>query len=278
MFNNFGIQKNLIERIKSGTYTFMLIVLLFVITDSFATGNLDDITQMSPEVIQLSMRYPYESTISFMQAPQTKSAFKPGFVSGDNVSIKKKSKGKAFWYSFLLPGAGEYYVGRKTMAKGFFFTEIALWAAYISFESYHKWKRDDMYIYAATHADAQARGKPSQYFVDIGNYDNIYDYNDAKQRQREFYKVYPVNDDYFWAWESNEHRKQFERMRISGSRAHNRAEFMIGGIIANHMVSAINAVWQLHRRNKRLSKIEDARFHFQVTPDGFYTMSILKYF
>jgi len=199
--------------------------------------------------VTLALRHPY----LLNQENVASNASLLMFNSEFEKSPLMKSKGKAFLLSFLMPGAGEYYIGNKTLAKSFFFTELVLWAGYFSFKSYSDWKRDDMYLFASAHAGANARNKPPQYFVDIGNYDNIYEYNDAKQRQREFFNVYP-EDEYYWNWDAVENREEFEQMRISSDRAHNRSIFAIGGIIANHLLSAIDAVWQSYKYNKKLSQ------------------------
>ncbi len=180
----------------------------------------------------------------------------------------EKSKGKAMLLSMLIPGAGQWYLGHKNWARAFFVTEVALWTGAISFDAYSKWRRDDMKTFAALHAHADINDKPSQYFVDMGNYIDIYEYNDAKQLRREFQKVYDV-DEYFWAWGSDVQQHDFEQMRISSDRARNRAIFMVGGIIANHLFSAIDAVWKTYRYNKKFHATgPPVSFHFATRPTG----------
>lgn len=258
-------------KIYQRTLVLLLITIPFTL---FAETPLAGIKVKNPDDMRLALRYPgLMNTDNLSQAPAS-------MMQQNSQDPRLKAKGKAFLYSLLLPGAGEYYVGNKTMAKVFFFTEVILWASAISFDSYSNWKRDDMYVYAATHAGAHAEDKPAQYFVDIGNYDNIYEYNDAKQRQREFYKVYS-EDEYYWSWDSQENRDKFENMRISSDRAHNRAIFAIGGIIANHLVSAIDAVWQSNRYNKRIKNEQNSegmRLRFDAHPAGYYAMTLEKRF
>lgn len=177
-----------------------------------------------------------------------------------------KHRGKAFIRSLLLPGSGERYLGKKTLAKAFLITEVTLWVSYFAFREYGNWVRDDALAYAATHSGAGIDGKPSQYYVDIGNYSDIYEYNDAKQRMREFDKVYDT-DDYFWEWDSDQNRREFENMRIAGDRAINRSVFVLGGIFANHLLSAIDAVWQTYRHNKELSQENEEQVKIQIQSD-----------
>ncbi len=226
-----------------------------------------------------------ESTNATEQSPsarklilQTDDHFRAALAAkpADDVKVEAKSRGKAFLFSLLIPGAGEYYLGKNTLAKSFFFTEVALWASYISFQTYSNWKRDDMYVIAATHANAEIGDKPSQYFVDLGNYQDIYEYNDAKQRSREFYQVYPI-DTYYWSWDDAANQRKFEQLRIASDRAHNRSVFVIGGIIANHLVSAIDAVWQSNRLNKKLQQ-SGLSIHLCSIPQGNLLVTVTKSF
>jgi len=195
-------------------------------------------------------------------------------------SLEKKKRGKAFIRSLIVPGAGERYVGKKTLGKAFLISEITLWLGYVAFRQYGKWIKDDAKTYAATHANAQINGKPSQFFVNIGIYNDIDQYNDAQLRMRQFDKVYQ-SEDYFWSWDSEENRRSFERMRISGDRALNRSMFVLGGIFANHIISAIDAVWQTYRYNKKLKQKEQTQLMFKIQYKAYpeaITINLLKPF
>lgn len=186
------------------------------------------------------------------------------FVSSNNQLNAYKDRKKAFLWSLILPGAGEYYVGKHTFAKAFFSTEITLWLSYFAFRQYGKWVRDDALAFAATHSGAEIHGKPSQFFVDIGNYTDIYEYNESKLRFGEFDKVYSA-EDYFWSWDMDGNRQQFENMRIASDRALNRSTFVLGVVFANHLISAIHASWQTHRHNKKLDQMSKSNLHIQLS-------------
>ncbi|MCI0494501.1 hypothetical protein L0Z72_05805 [candidate division KSB1 bacterium] len=187
-------------------------------------------------------------------------------VITENPSKTHKDRRKAFFRSLLIPGAGEYYLGKHNLAKAFFFTEISLWVSYIAFREYGKWQRDDALAFAATHSGANIAGKPSQFFIDIGNYQDIYQYNDAKQRMFQFEKVY-ADEDYFWSWDLDTNRRKFDKIRLSGDQALNRSVFVLGGIFANHLFSAIHSVWQTHRYNKKLEAATGAEIGLNIRND-----------
>ena len=174
--------------------------------------------------------------------------------------LQPKSKGKAFLFSFILPGLGERYVGADRKATVFMATELTLWLSYAGFKTYRDWRKEDYKTYAATHAGVDLDGKSDSYFVDVGNYDTIYDYNAAKLRQRNLADYYRDIEANFWQWESQQHREKFDQLRISADRADNRSLFVIGAIFANHILSAIDAVWSAHRYEKIREKALEVRF------------------
>jgi len=279
MFKIYSFKKHAIRSLYI-VFILMAVVLLFS-THARAQEDHTIKNQKTVDHLVMAMKYPHvlkmEDDATFNLAYEDEATLEQNSPS---AAFEPKSKGKAFLLSFILPGAGEYYIGNKTLAKTFFITEVALWAGYFAFDTYSDWLRDDMYTMAATHANADIRNRPSQYYVDIGNFENIYDYNDAKQRQREYYKIYPV-DEYFWQWDNDYYRKEFEDLRISSDRAHNRATFVVGGIIANHVISAIDAVWQSYRYNKNVRNKYSARklkLQFSSIPDREIKMTLQQSF
>ncbi len=190
------------------------------------------------------------------------------FVSSNDQPKPDKDRKKAFLRSLILPGAGEYYLGKHTLAKAFFATEVTLWLSYFAFRQYGKWIREDALAFAATNSAAEIKGKPSQFFVDIGNYIDIYQYNDAKLRFGEYEKVYDEQD-YFWSWDRDNSRRKFENMRIAGDRALNRSTFVLGAVFANHLISAIHASWQTHRHNKKLDQVSRSNIQMHISTNYF---------
>lgn len=179
-----------------------------------------------------------------------------------------KDRKKAFFRSLIIPGAGEYYLGKRNFAKAFFATEVTLWLNYFAFQQYGKWVREDALAFAATHSGATIEGKPSQFFVDIGNYTDIYQYNEAKLRYGEYEKYY-AEPDYFWSWDLDSNRQKFENMRIASDRARNRSNYILGVVFANHLISAIHATWQTYRYNKKIEKANRPGIDFEVHADYF---------
>lgn len=168
-------------------------------------------------------------------------------------SVAEKSRGKAFMLSLLVPGLGQHYVNGASFASRFFIgTEAALLTAMVGFHTYGNWREEDYQTFAATHARADIQGKDHTYFVNLGNFISLEAYNAAKLRDRNLPDYYADIVKYYWAWDSDENRSRFYDMRIASDRAFDRVKFTAAGVFANHVVSAIMAMWSAHKYNKKI--------------------------
>lgn len=162
----------------------------------------------------------------------------------DKKGEKKKSDSfKYFIRSFLVPGWGEYKLGRKKEAAGFFITEISLIAVAAGFKYYSAVREDDYKDLAILKAGVDSSGKDERYWVDIANYDNVEDYNAQRNIDRDFSNRYDDPSD-FWDWSSTSTRKDYDDIRISSEDGDTRFYYTIGAIALNHLVSAINASYR----------------------------------
>ncbi|NLP11892.1 hypothetical protein GX408_15940 [bacterium] len=177
-----------------------------------------------------------------------------------------KTKSKAFFLSLLVPGLGEYYAGRTRRAQLFFGAEIALWLSYAGFKTYETWRIEDYRGYAAEYAGVNLEGKNNTYFIDIGNYNHIDEYNQAKLRQRYLDAYYRDVAGYYWSWPDEAHRMKYKNLRLSAEKAGQHALFAIGAVVANHLFSAIDAVWSVHQYNKNHRSGVGFHFNLGCTP------------
>ena len=164
----------------------------------------------------------------------------------------KKSVGLAAIYSLLLPGLGELYAGGFGSGKYFLIAEGGLWLTYAGFETYGNALRDDARSFAVQHAQVNASGKDDQFFVDVSNYLNVNDYNQAKLQQRELNNVYDPAAGYAWQWDSDASRATFKSQRILSENVYNDRKFVAAFIIINHVASAINAARAAIAHNKEI--------------------------
>lgn len=156
----------------------------------------------------------------------------------------RSDKRRAFIKSLLIPGWGQYGLGARTSARHFFIAELALIGTSLGFRLYGNWLEDDFIAFALQHAEIRsAAGKDDRFWVDLGNFDSVDDFNAEKLRQRNTRDLRDPSGDEYWRWDAPENRRIFEDLRIRRDRAHERSAFIVAGIVANHIVSAIHALW-----------------------------------
>lgn len=156
-------------------------------------------------------------------------------------NFNKKSVHLAVGLSLLFPGMGELYVGDYNVGKYLTGSEISLWLTYASLNFYGRWIRDDARTFASINANINLSGKDDKYFVNIGNYSDIYQYNERKLQERKETQLYDPDSHYYWKWNSEENRLKYRSLRIKSDDVLNSTQFVLGAILANHIISAVNA-------------------------------------
>jgi hypothetical protein len=181
------------------------------------------------------------------------------------IPLGKKSVGLAAVYSLLLPGMGELYADGFGSGKYFLIAEGVLWLTYIGFEVQGNALRDDARAFAAARAGVTVSGKDDQYFIDIGNFLDINEYNDKKLRDREPSKLYSPATGYSWQWDSDAARANYRDQRVASDNMYNNRKFAVGAVIINHVASAINAARAAISRNKENeNSFRDLHFEAEV--------------
>ena len=145
--------------------------------------------------------------------------------------------------SLVLPGWGEYSLGNQIRGRIFVLSETTLFIAILGSHFISKRQQTEYRAYAAEHAGISPVGKDRQFWVDIGNYSSLLAFNEEHLRWRDFNALYEDNDTWTWAWDSNDNRERFENMRIASDSWMLRSSFFIGGVVLNHIVSAIDALY-----------------------------------
>jgi hypothetical protein len=174
----------------------------------------------------------------------------PRLPATDN---QKKSPALAILYSVLLPGMGELYAGRYDSGKYFTIAEGVLWGTFTGFELYGNWQVNNYKSFAQSNGGVNLSGKGSDYFATIGNYQSINDYNKAMDQQGAYNLLYNTST-YHWNWGSDIQRNNYKSMWTSSEQTYNNVRFVVGAMILNRLISAINAVRFVSAYNKALSQ------------------------
>ncbi|MEO8448035.1 MAG: hypothetical protein ABI528_11090, partial [bacterium] len=82
--------------------------------------------------------------------------------------------------------------------------------------------------------------KNDDFFANIGNFTNIYEYNNDKLSRGEYALVYDVNQNY-WNWDDINNRDTFESQRKRSERIYNTRIVFGSVLVVNRIVSGISA-------------------------------------
>lgn len=168
-------------------------------------------------------------------------------------SQDKKNPGLAIIYSLLLPGMGELYAENYSSGKYFTIAEGALWATFIGMNVYGNWQENRYKTYAQTYAGVNPDGKDEDYYATIGLYTSIETYNNEKALERRYDEMLSEQK-FFWKWNSTEDRKTYRSMWTSSEQTFNDLRFVVGAMLVNRLLSAINAVRSVSSYNSRIEK------------------------
>ncbi len=75
-----------------------------------------------------------------------------------------KSLMKAALYSLILPGSGEYYLGKKSRGYGFMAAEAGIWCGYAGMLTRSRMLEDQYKAFGTQNADMDPYGKDDTFF------------------------------------------------------------------------------------------------------------------
>lgn len=179
-------------------------------------------------------------------------------TQSDKVSINtfeaksKKSPALALLLSFVLPGAGHFYINRMDVGKYFLGVDAASWIGLAALNIYGDDLRDEARTFSKQHAGISNTDKSDVFFTDIGSFDNIYEYNNEKLTRGQYNLVYDVNN-FYWNWDDTQNKSIYEAQRKSSERIFN-TRIVFGSIlITNRIISGISAMLLANKGNKNVS-------------------------
>jgi hypothetical protein len=172
-------------------------------------------------------------------------------INFGSAAVNKKSPGLAAIYSLLLPGMGELYAGSYSSGKYFTAAEGALWGIFIGMDTYSNWLTNNYKAYAATTAGVNNANKSSGYYTTIANYESITEYNNDMSLEGNFGSMMNPQTAY-WNWPSTTARENYRSLWVESQNETNDLNFVVGALILNRVISAINAVRLVTAFNKGL--------------------------
>jgi hypothetical protein len=158
--------------------------------------------------------------------------------------------------SLIVPGWGQKTLGKPKRARFFNYLESGILLTIIGSSTFANIKRKNYIAFASKHAAISSSGKNHKYWVDIGNYNSIENYNNEHLRNREMDDLYPDDKKWSWDWDLELNRKKFEDKRIHSDQLELFATFGVGALIVNHLVSSIDALYLKRVSSKKTLSIQ----------------------
>jgi hypothetical protein len=191
-------------------------------------------------------------------------------MSSDVFNVDYRSPGRAFFYSLMVPAAGQLYTGSKVKAAVFFGIEAIAWVAYFSYHSDGKDQEDSYQVFADDKWDPQ---QYRNWLVDTyGISSDTFPYPDAngelqtfshhlpETRTQQYYEMIGKYEQFRYGWADTDYlasdsvsafREQYLIDRDNANSAFGKAKAAAIVSIANHLLSAFDAALAAKRYNRK---------------------------
>ncbi|MFQ6031603.1 MAG: hypothetical protein ACE5K2_01670 [Candidatus Zixiibacteriota bacterium] len=192
-----------------------------------------------------------------------------GKVITDVYGFKGKSVKRAFVYSLIIPGAGEFYAGSRIKAVLFFGLDVTFWALYFNYHGKGKDKEDEYIAYANKHWDET---KYRTWWSELDSTDREkYSHTLPDEHNQQYYEMIGKYKQFAFAWKDfvdssthgselmTPHRRRYLDLRAQSNDWLNKAKYSAMFSLANHILSAFDAaiaVKRYNRKGERFSQIE----------------------
>jgi hypothetical protein len=195
-------------------------------------------------------------------------------MSTDVYGFKNKSVKRAFVYSLIIPGTGEFYAGSKIKAALFFGLDVTFWSLYFNYHKKGKNKEDEYIAFADKYWDEE------KYLVWWGELDsterNKYTHTLPDEHNQQYYEMIGKYKQFAFAWEDfnpNEadedsmtpYRDHYLGVREQSNSWLNKAKYSAMFSLANHILSAFDAAISVKKYNKKGERFSQIEFKMRLT-------------
>ncbi len=203
----------------------------------------------------------------------------------DVYGFKGKSLKRAFVYSLIIPGSGEFYAGSKLKAALFFGLDLTLWILYFN---YHGKGKDEEKNYKRWADDHWFEEEYVQWLIDsLGidcpSYDPVCDtcrYFDKEKQEwtylshhlpdkktQQYYEMIGKYEQFRWGWDDYDgsilpspNWDRYRDMRAVSNDWLNKAKYTAMISLANHILSAFDAAIAVKKYNKKGERFGQIEF------------------
>jgi hypothetical protein len=161
----------------------------------------------------------------------------------------RRSPGKAFALSLLLPGLGHRYANGRWTGGGttFALVDVGLWVGLITGEWSRNRSVQSYTTLAASGADADVEGKDRSFFLNLATYESSDEYLEVQLRTRNWDRLEYVSDPSFqWAWSSMDDFERYRELRDDAESLSRRRSIIIAALVANRLLSGLISARKAH--------------------------------
>ncbi len=200
--------------------------------------------------------------------------------SVDVYAFKSKSLKRAFVYSLIIPGSGEFYANSRIKAVAFFGLDVALWGLYFNYHNKGKDKEKEYIKYADAHWDKNNYW--TWLFNTYGILSDTQSYWDPVEKElkylshhlpdsktQQYYEMIGKYEQFGGGWDdftdsSSVHRSSYVDMRHVSNDWLKKAKNSASISIANHILSAFDAALSVKKYNKKGERFSQIEFKMRL--------------
>ena len=200
----------------------------------------------------------------------------------DVYGFKGKSVKKAFLYSLIVPGSGEFYAGSKIKAAVFLGVDVALWAFYFNYHGKGKDKETEYKGFADGHwvEDEYIQWLMVTYgitsdrdpYEDPETGDTVYfSHHLPDTKTDQYYEMIGKYEQFSEGWddynssaEFSQNREFYLGQRRDSNDLLNKATYSAMFSLGNHILSAFDAALTVKRHNRRGEKFSQVEFKMRL--------------
>jgi len=189
----------------------------------------------------------------------------PLYAQFEEQEVEEVDPRGALLRSLVVPGWGHHYVDKQNWNRGKYHlgADVILIASYFGVNARANSLEDDLEILARSKANTEITGKGRSFELAVSNFDSQAEYNDFQRRTRNVDELFE-GDEFFWEWESQADRLDFEDTREKIDRNENQLPVLISLMVANRVISGVSAFVRARKKNESLPQLS---FSY-LRPDG----------